>query len=444
MSPKTINNKSSSTQEPSKETKNGTPNKISDQKLIKLRNNKIQVKKNKLLKKQHQTPTNNKKAEELINNENFNVNVNTDNDENNETFFNGTHISSIQDEEDSFYQNTIEEEEETIEDEAHSDDHEDLNDQLKQKEIVDFENNQIVTSSIIQQQTELFMNNLFQNSTFSPTANCAINLNNIAASLIQRLSAAAFIQQCNNSNNQIFNIKNESNNSHKNKLDSNSNLNSNVLDLSIKSNERKKMKLNNNESCNFYCSDESPVSPVSSISSSSSNTKTSKSSLFSLKSQTLINKKLTSNKAISDVINRLNLNLPNCKEPLVIDCKSKLNKKSKGLDADETEEEEGEESDEDALEESDKNEEKSNRKTSDITNECSSSCLSVSTTNLDQHQSSPGYKCTYCSIIFNEYPLYSIHAGMHSNLNPWKCNVCGHVCTNKIDFAVHILHLSRI
>ena len=56
---------------------------------------------------------------------------------------------------------------------------------------------------------------------------------------------------------------------------------------------------------------------------------------------------------------------------------------------------------------------------------------------------SESFRCKYCNIVFNEYSLYSIHVGMHSNSNPWKCNVCGHICSNKIDFAVHILHLSN-
>ena len=54
------------------------------------------------------------------------------------------------------------------------------------------------------------------------------------------------------------------------------------------------------------------------------------------------------------------------------------------------------------------------------------------------------YKCTYCNIMFDEYSLYSIHAGMHSAADPWQCNVCNHKTANKIDFAVHILHLSKI
>lgn len=60
-----------------------------------------------------------------------------------------------------------------------------------------------------------------------------------------------------------------------------------------------------------------------------------------------------------------------------------------------------------------------------------------------QGNSAAAYKCKFCNIIFDEYSLYSIHAGMHANENPWQCNVCGHECANKVEFAVHILHLPK-
>jgi hypothetical protein len=71
---------------------------------------------------------------------------------------------------------------------------------------------------------------------------------------------------------------------------------------------------------------------------------------------------------------------------------------------------------------------------------CSPNGSSPNISGQSDDQSS--YKCTFCNIVFDEYPLYSIHAGMHSSSNPWKCNVCHQVCSNKIDFAVHILHLN--
>ncbi|CAF0882138.1 unnamed protein product [Brachionus calyciflorus] len=245
-------------------------------------------------------------------------------------------------------------------------------------------------SNIFQQPTDM-LNNIFPNSSSSSSSRSSItsgncNFNNIAANLLQRLNVV-LMQQC--SNNQ--NLQNSKEIFSETRQD----CCSNALDLSIKTNDRKRCKLN--ENCHFYVSDESPVSPVSSISSSSSTTKTSNSS------QTICSnsKNNNSKKAISDVINRLNSS------------KTLLSRKrnSTTLLLNEKDDQEIDDN-----EEENKNSEK----------KCSD------------------YKCTYCNIVFNEYPLYSIHAGMHSNSNPWKCSVCGHVCTNKIDFAVHILHLSKI
>jgi hypothetical protein len=54
------------------------------------------------------------------------------------------------------------------------------------------------------------------------------------------------------------------------------------------------------------------------------------------------------------------------------------------------------------------------------------------------------FKCTFCSISFSDYELYSLHIGMHSTNNPWQCSVCSNVCANKIDFSAHILHLPKL
>jgi hypothetical protein len=54
------------------------------------------------------------------------------------------------------------------------------------------------------------------------------------------------------------------------------------------------------------------------------------------------------------------------------------------------------------------------------------------------------FKCTYCSITFLDYELYSLHVGMHGTNNPWQCSVCSNVCLNKVDFSAHILHLPKL
>ena len=104
------------------------------------------------------------------------------------------------------------------------------------------------------------------------------------------------------------------------------------------------------------------------------------------------------------------------------------------IDEDETKKQEDEDDEEDDREKGEEN---------DDHNESQQHKLNEIHQGGNQSESS-GYKCTHCNIIFTEYPLYSIHAGMHSCKNPWQCSVCGHTCANKIDFNVHILHLSKI
>lgn len=239
------------------------------------------------------------------------------------------------------------------------------------------------TSNLFQQQNQI-INTILRTSTNScASLNGNLNFSNVAANFLQQLNVTLA---------QKTNVKNYGlylTDLMRSKM---AEMNSNALDLSIKTNEKKRCKLNEN----FYCNDESPVSPVSSISSSSSTTKTSN-------SPSSVNKS-NSKKAISDVIERLNLN-----KGLL---SRKRNSASMLLNDDETDDPDYED-------------------------------IKIENMSSDLMQNSE-YRCKYCNIVFNEYPLYSIHAGMHSSSNPWKCNVCGHLCSNKIDFAVHILHLSKI
>lgn len=48
-------------------------------------------------------------------------------------------------------------------------------------------------------------------------------------------------------------------------------------------------------------------------------------------------------------------------------------------------------------------------------------------------------ECTFCGIIFPDRTLYYLHRGMHSDSNPWKCNMCGEVCDSKHDFYAHVI-----
>lgn len=55
-------------------------------------------------------------------------------------------------------------------------------------------------------------------------------------------------------------------------------------------------------------------------------------------------------------------------------------------------------------------------------------------TALDQQLS---YKCQHCDIHFSDNILYTVHMGCHGYEHPFQCNICGHMCIDKYNFACH-------
>lgn len=75
-------------------------------------------------------------------------------------------------------------------------------------------------------------------------------------------------------------------------------------------------------------------------------------------------------------------------------------------------------------------------------------CSAVVAPERNSHQSTPetadatlhmqvSYKCQHCEVQFLDNILYTIHMGCHSYEHPFNCNICGHVCFDKYDFACH-------
>lgn len=46
-------------------------------------------------------------------------------------------------------------------------------------------------------------------------------------------------------------------------------------------------------------------------------------------------------------------------------------------------------------------------------------------------------KCPHCDIHFSDNILFTIHMGCHGFEQPFQCNICGHICNDKYDFACH-------
>ncbi|XP_014675713.1 PREDICTED: zinc finger protein Pegasus-like [Priapulus caudatus] len=51
--------------------------------------------------------------------------------------------------------------------------------------------------------------------------------------------------------------------------------------------------------------------------------------------------------------------------------------------------------------------------------------------------------CPFCGIVYFDQTLYFLHKALHSDSNPWKCNVCGLQCQNKYDFNSHVLSIAH-
>ncbi|XP_002731311.1 uncharacterized protein LOC100371293 [Saccoglossus kowalevskii] len=54
-------------------------------------------------------------------------------------------------------------------------------------------------------------------------------------------------------------------------------------------------------------------------------------------------------------------------------------------------------------------------------------------------QSRYPYRCNHCALGFEEVMMYIIHMGCHGSPNPFQCNACGHVCSDKFVFASHLI-----
>ncbi|XP_038130058.1 zinc finger protein Pegasus-like [Cyprinodon tularosa] len=47
------------------------------------------------------------------------------------------------------------------------------------------------------------------------------------------------------------------------------------------------------------------------------------------------------------------------------------------------------------------------------------------------------HRCQHCEISFSDNIIYTIHMGCHGYEHPFQCNVCGHMCMDKYNFACH-------
>lgn len=48
-------------------------------------------------------------------------------------------------------------------------------------------------------------------------------------------------------------------------------------------------------------------------------------------------------------------------------------------------------------------------------------------------------ECLHCGIFFIDQTLYLLHKGLHSESDAWRCNLCGHTCSDKYTFTTHLI-----
>ncbi|CAD5114469.1 unnamed protein product [Dimorphilus gyrociliatus] len=54
------------------------------------------------------------------------------------------------------------------------------------------------------------------------------------------------------------------------------------------------------------------------------------------------------------------------------------------------------------------------------------------------------FECAHCAITFIDCILYTMHMGYHSQNEPFKCNMCGQIAANKVEFNLHIARASHV
>ncbi|WAR17747.1 HUNB-like protein [Mya arenaria] len=59
-------------------------------------------------------------------------------------------------------------------------------------------------------------------------------------------------------------------------------------------------------------------------------------------------------------------------------------------------------------------------------------------TNPQQNSERGVFECPYCKISFGDCIMYTMHMGYHGYKDPYKCNMCGDTCKDRVEFFLHI------
>ncbi|KJH48778.1 zinc finger, C2H2 type [Dictyocaulus viviparus] len=67
----------------------------------------------------------------------------------------------------------------------------------------------------------------------------------------------------------------------------------------------------------------------------------------------------------------------------------------------------------------------------------------LSALNLKREEASWRFQCHHCRMAFQDQALYHIHMGYHGYEHVFKCNRCGHIAPDSLNFNLHLLQASH-
>ncbi|XGW35143.1 hypothetical protein V3C99_018847 [Haemonchus contortus] len=67
----------------------------------------------------------------------------------------------------------------------------------------------------------------------------------------------------------------------------------------------------------------------------------------------------------------------------------------------------------------------------------------LSALNLRREEASWRFQCHHCRMAFQDQALYHIHMGYHGYEHVFKCNRCGHIAPDSLNFNLHLLQASH-
>lgn len=73
----------------------------------------------------------------------------------------------------------------------------------------------------------------------------------------------------------------------------------------------------------------------------------------------------------------------------------------------------------------------------------SPSATSATTQATNTAKAKTSMECSHCGVTFFDETMHLLHKGLHSENDPWRCNLCGVQCIEKYMFTTHVIFASH-